>query len=68
MADQDDPIDTDDLQALDRVWEEEAVTFGPGAADAACPAARDVLARMEVPENGAAVRGNPTPPTASSGG
>lgn len=66
LADPED--DPDDLQALDRVWEEEAVTFGPGAADAACPAARDVLARMDVPDNGAAVSGNATPPTAPSGG
>jgi nitrate reductase delta subunit len=41
----------DDLQALDRIWEEEAVTFGPGAAgtvapDGQCPSVRDILNRM----------------------
>ena len=46
--------DPDDLEALDRIWEEEAVTFGPGAAtapDGGCPAARDALARMTPPRN-----------------
>ena len=46
--------DPDDLESLDRIWEEEAVTFGPGAAnapDGACPAARDTLARMTPPRN-----------------
>ena len=44
--------DPDDLAALDRVWEAEAVTFGPGAAapDGGCPAARDLLARMDPPQ------------------
>lgn len=32
----DDGIEADDLEALDAVWEEEEVTFGPGAATAAC--------------------------------
>jgi nitrate reductase delta subunit len=32
----DDGIDPDDLEALDAVWQEEEVTFGPGAATAAC--------------------------------
>lgn len=32
----DDGIQPDDLQALDAVWQEEEVTFGPGAAAAAC--------------------------------
>ena len=46
--------DPDDLEALDRIWEEEAVSFGPGAAgtvapDGSCPAARDLLARMDTP-------------------
>ena len=36
QADDDDPSD---LQALDRVWEEEPVTFGPGATST-CPAER----------------------------
>jgi nitrate reductase delta subunit len=32
----DDGIQPDDLEALDAVWQEEEVTFGPGAAEAAC--------------------------------
>ncbi|WP_439576176.1 nitrate reductase molybdenum cofactor assembly chaperone [Phreatobacter sp.] len=32
----DDGIQPDDLEALDAVWQEEEVTFGPGAATAAC--------------------------------
>jgi nitrate reductase delta subunit len=32
----DDGIEADDLEALDAVWQEEEVTFGPGAATAAC--------------------------------
>src|SRR3546814_5136873 len=48
--------DPNDLQALDRIWEEEVVTFGPGAAgtvapDGPCPSVRDILNRMSpVPE------------------
>lgn len=44
--------DPDDLAALDRIWEEEAVTFGPGTAapDGGCPAARDLLARIDPPQ------------------
>ncbi len=40
--------DPDDLEALDRVWAESEVTFGPDP-DAGCPAVRDVLARMDRP-------------------
>lgn len=53
-APEDDP---NDLAALDRLWEEEAVTFGPGSAggtvapDGSCPASRDLLARMAPPRN-----------------
>lgn len=36
--------DPDDLEALDRAWAEEPVTFGPG--DAGCPKATEMLARM----------------------
>ena len=46
--------DPDDLEAVDRIWEEAAVTFGPGAANARdgdCPAARETLARMTPPRN-----------------
>ena len=32
----DDGVEPDDLTALDAVWEEEAVTFGPAVASAAC--------------------------------
>jgi nitrate reductase delta subunit len=43
--------DPNDLAALDRIWEEEAVSFGPDAGgtvapDGSCPASRDLLARM----------------------
>lgn len=36
----------EDLEALDAVWEEAEVTFGPNP-DAGCPATRDMLARMD---------------------
>jgi nitrate reductase delta subunit len=38
--------DPSDLAALDAVWEESAVTFGPDP-NAGCPATRDLLARMD---------------------
>lgn len=38
--------DPSDLAALDAVWEETAVTFGPDP-NAGCPATRDLLARMD---------------------
>ena len=45
--------DPNDLDALDKVWEEEVVTFGPDkgmiAPDGGCPAMRDSLARMDRP-------------------
>lgn len=37
----DDGVEPDDLEALDAVWMDEEVTFGPGAATAAC--GKDVL-------------------------
>lgn len=37
--------DPDDLEALDAVWEESEVTFGPDPS-AGCPVARDTLAKM----------------------
>ncbi len=38
----------EDLAALDRAWEDQPVTFGPGTAPGGgCPAARDTLARMD---------------------
>jgi nitrate reductase delta subunit len=42
---EDDPTD---LAALDAVWEEAAVTFGPDP-NAGCPASREMLARMAPP-------------------
>lgn len=44
-APEDDP---EDLAALDAVWEETQVTFGPDP-NAGCPAGRDILARMAAP-------------------
>ena len=41
-------VDPDDLEALDAVWEESEVRFGPNP-NAGCPASRDMLARMAAP-------------------
>lgn len=46
--------DPEDLEALDRAWEDEPVTFGPGSASGVspgggCPAVRDTLSRMDRP-------------------
>ncbi|HHX91486.1 MAG TPA: nitrate reductase molybdenum cofactor assembly chaperone [Paracoccus sp.] len=38
--------DPEDLEALDAVWEEAQVTFGPDP-NAGCPISRDLLARMD---------------------
>ena len=38
--------DPEDLEALDNVWEEAEVTFGPDP-NAGCPISRDMLANME---------------------
>ena len=46
----DDPAD---LAALDAVWDEAAVTFGPDP-NAGCPASRDMLNRMAQPTQTAA--------------
>jgi len=40
--------DPEDLDALDEVWEESEVRFGPDP-NAGCPASRDMLARMDTP-------------------
>ncbi len=40
--------DPNDLEALDQVWEEAAVVFGPDPS-AGCPATRDILTRMDLP-------------------
>ena len=41
-------VDPDDLEALDKIWEESEVRFGPDP-NAGCPASRDILARMDLP-------------------
>lgn len=41
-------VEPTDLAALDAVWEETEVTFGPDP-NAGCPATRDLLARMDRP-------------------
>lgn len=40
--------DPNDLEALDAVWEESEVRFGPDP-NAGCPVSRDILARMDDP-------------------
>lgn len=40
--------DPEDLAALDAVWAEAQVTFGPDP-NAGCPVSRDILARMDAP-------------------
>jgi len=42
--------DPNDLQALDEVWEEAEVLFGPDP-NAGCPQVREVLSRMDTPIN-----------------
>lgn len=42
--------DPDDLEALDAVWEESQVTFGPDP-NAGCPQVRDMLSNMDIPVN-----------------
>jgi len=42
--------DPTDLEALDEVWEESEVLFGPDP-NAGCPQVRDMLARMDTPIN-----------------
>ena len=43
-----DLLDDADLEALDDVWEEAEVTFGPDP-NAGCPVSRDLLANMDIP-------------------
>lgn len=45
--------DPEDLAALDAVWAEAQVTFGPDP-NAGCPVSRDMLARMGLPDRPAA--------------
>ena len=47
--------DPDDLEALDAVWEESEVTFGPDP-NAGCPQVRDMLSQMDTPVNPAPAR------------
>jgi nitrate reductase delta subunit len=47
LAENDD--DPEDLEALDAVYEEAMVTFGPDP-NAGCPISRDILARMDAPQ------------------
>ncbi|MDE0851071.1 nitrate reductase molybdenum cofactor assembly chaperone [Yoonia sp.] len=49
--------DPNDLDALDEVWEDSEVLFGPDP-NAGCPQVRDMLGRMDTPVN-------PTPRTAT---
>ena len=43
-------VDPTDLEALDEVWEESEVLFGPDP-NAGCPQVRDMLPRMDTPIN-----------------
>ena len=43
----------EDLDALDAVWNEAMVTFGPDP-NAGCPISRDILAKMDIPTHAAA--------------
>ncbi len=43
-------VDPNDLEALDEVWEESEVLFGPDP-NAGCPQVRDMLSRMDEPQN-----------------
>ncbi len=52
--------DPDDLEALDKVWEEAEVTFGPDP-DAGCPQVNDMLARMDIPPRATTRPVNPAP-------
>jgi nitrate reductase delta subunit len=42
-------VDPNDLEALDEVWEESEVLFGPDP-NAGCPQVRDMLSRMDEPQ------------------
>lgn len=47
--------DPTDLEALDAVWEETEVTFGPDP-NAGCPQIRDMLATMDIPRTPAPIQ------------
>ena len=57
QAPEDDPTD---LEALDEIWEESEVTFGPDP-NAGCPQVRDMLSQMDTPIN-------PAPSVVEKGG
>lgn len=48
--------DPDDMETIDKAWEEKEVRFGPDATGGTCPKAAEMLKRMDVPE-GQSVRG-----------
>lgn len=50
-------VDPDDLEALDEVWEESEVLFGPDP-NAGCPQVRDMLARIDTPPHMATTGGD----------
>ena len=50
--------DPEDLEALDRAWEEAEVTFGPDPG-AGCAKTRDLLARIETARPGVSDQGSP---------
>lgn len=41
-------VDPNDLEAIDEIWEESEVRFGPDP-NAGCPVGRDMLSRMDLP-------------------
>jgi nitrate reductase delta subunit len=43
-------VDPEDLEELDKIWEESEVVFGPDP-NAGCPQVRDMLAQMDTPIN-----------------
>ncbi len=43
--------DPEDLAALDKMWEDAPVTFGPGSPGGSCPAVRETLAQMDPRES-----------------
>jgi nitrate reductase molybdenum cofactor assembly chaperone NarJ/NarW len=43
-------VDPNDLDALDEIWEESEILFGPDP-NAGCPQAREMLANMDMPVN-----------------
>ncbi|TCS62927.1 nitrate reductase molybdenum cofactor assembly chaperone [Varunaivibrio sulfuroxidans] len=58
--------DPGDLAALDKVWEESAVTFGPDA-EQGCPVARDMLSEMAAPSPSSRNE-RPIPPASAPAG